>query len=123
MLNLEELTKLENLCELKKIRKENYGDEIEKAFNNDKLITDHLLKVILNSVGICPKITYVAMRTVQPKEMTVKEIRELVNKTYDSKWSDRAVKSFLIRLKTVDLVETKQKNWKTFYSLKLLKID
>lgn len=123
MLNLEELTKLENLCELKKIRKENYGGEIEKAFNNDKLITDHLLKVILNSVGICPKIIYVAMRTVQPKEMTVKEIRELVNKTYDSKWSDRAVKSFLIRLKTVDLVETKQKNWKTFYSLKLLKID
>lgn len=123
MLNLEDLTKSGNLCELKKIRKENYGDGIEKAFNNDKEITDHLLKVILKSIGICPKITYVAMRTVQPKEMTVKEIRELVNKTYDSKWSDRAVKSFLIRLKIVDLVEQKQKNWKTFYSLKLLNID
>lgn len=115
MIRLEDLRKHENMEELKELAKIENLDQLEAMVNDSDELRGQTRS--LNIMGSCGKMIYVALKTVEPKDMTVSEITNLVNNVFGLHWSKKNVKCFLERLESVGLVTYRVKKWRAHYKL------
>lgn len=119
MLSLNELIKPENAKELKRIGELDNLEELEKIFGENEEIRNYIFEIVSERIGRCGKITYIAMKTAGPRKMTVREIADLIYAVFNKKWSEKSIKTFLNRLESVKMVESKKKFLKTYYKINI----
>lgn len=122
-MNLNELTRTENIEDLKRLALLENSDQLESIFDSTEELREHILNVVLSQIGTCAKIIYAALKTIEPEEMTAKEIQDMLYVVFHKKWSGKNMKYFLKKLERVQLIEVRKESRRIYYKLAELKRD